>query len=113
MQAGTTGINTVRIYNPVKQSQEHDPQGTFIKKWVPELAPVPTAFVHEPWKMTYMDQVFCGFHLGENYPLPIVDLQVSGKIAREKIWGHRKNLKVKIEGKRILQTHVRNPHIQK
>jgi deoxyribodipyrimidine photo-lyase len=113
MQAGTTGINTVRIYNPVKQSQEHDPQGTFIKKWVPELAPVPTAFVHEPWKMTYMDQVFCGFHLGENYPLPIVDLKVSGKIAREKIWGHRKNLQVKKEGKRILQTHVRNPHIQK
>jgi deoxyribodipyrimidine photo-lyase len=113
MQAGTTGINTVRIYNPVKQSQEHDPQGAFIKKWVPELVPVPTAFVHEPWKMTYMDQVFCGFHLGEHYPLPIVDLQVSGKIAREKIWGHRKNLQVKKEGKRILHTHVRNPHIQK
>jgi deoxyribodipyrimidine photo-lyase len=113
MQAGTTGINTVRIYNPVKQSQEHDPQGAFIKKWVPELAPVPTAFVHEPWKMTYMDQVFCGFHLGEHYPIPIVNLKVSGKIAREKIWGHRKNLQVKKEGKRILHTHVRNPHIQK
>jgi deoxyribodipyrimidine photo-lyase len=48
MQSGTTGINTLRIYNPVKQSQDHDPEGAFIRRWVPELADVPTDWIHSP-----------------------------------------------------------------
>ena len=48
MQAGVTGTNTIRIYNPVKQAQEHDPDGAFIYKWVPELQMVPTPLLFEP-----------------------------------------------------------------
>ncbi len=107
MQAGTTGINTVRIYNPIKQSQDHDPEGVFIKKWVPELQNIPSKHVHEPWLMTEMEQVFCGISIGKSYPKPIVDLQESGKHARTKIWGHRKNQVVKEDSKRILATHTR------
>ncbi|MAJ52178.1 MAG: deoxyribodipyrimidine photolyase, partial [Flammeovirgaceae bacterium] len=107
MQAGTTGINTVRIYNPVKQSYEHDPEGIFIKKWVPELVNVPTPFIHEPFKMNHFDQSCYGIEMGVDYPFPIVNLEESGKIAREKIWGHRKGKKVKKESQRILKTHVR------
>ena len=107
MQAGTTGINTVRIYNPVKQSKDHDPEGSFIKKWIPELSNVPTEHIHEPWLMTDMDQAFCGVLIGKDYPHPIVDLQESGKHARNKIWGHRKNQAVKEDSKRILETHTR------
>jgi len=107
MQAGTTGANTIRIYNPIKQSQDHDPKGIFIKKWVPELSPVPEAQIHEPWKMTPMEQVFVGIRIGENYPQPIVDLEAAGRRARDIIWGHRKNKIVQQEKKRIIETHVR------
>ncbi|MWW23301.1 cryptochrome/deoxyribodipyrimidine photo-lyase family protein [Algibacter lectus] len=106
MQAGTTGINTVRLYNPVKNSQEHDPEGIFIKKWIPELRAVPTLHIHEPWKMTAMEQTFCNVIMGETYPNPIIDLQESARIARDKIWGHKKHPAVLQEKNRLLQTHV-------
>ncbi|MEM8506571.1 MAG: deoxyribodipyrimidine photo-lyase [Bacteroidota bacterium] len=108
MQAGTTGVNTVRIYNPVKQSKDHDPEGIFIRQWVPELAEVSEPYIHEPWKMPAMEQEFSGVFLGRDYPLPIVDLTESGKSARKKIWGHRNLAAVKEEQKRILKTHTRS-----
>ncbi len=94
------------MYNPVKQSQDHDPEGKYIKKWVPELINVPTIHIHEPWKMTKMEQTFCGLVIGKDYPSPIVDLTESGRKAREKIWGHRKHELVKEEKQRILKVHT-------
>ena len=106
MQAGTTGINTVRLYNPVKNSQEYDAEGVFIKKWIPELENVPTEHIHEPYNMTPMEQLFCGVMIGEDYPGPVVNLKESAKVARDKIWGHREHNEVKKENKRILRMHV-------
>jgi len=108
MQAGTTGINTIRMYNPIKQSYDHDLEGKFIKKWLPELKVVPQKFIQEPNKMTMMEQQIVGFELGKDYPKPIIDLVEAGKIARKKIWGHKKNEIVKQEKIRIVRTHTRN-----
>lgn len=106
MQAGTTGVNLIRMYNPIKQSKDHDPNGVFIKQWVNELKDIPTEFIHEPWKMTALDKAFNGLNI--NYPDPIVDLEKTGKTAKEKIWGQRADALVKTESQRIIKTHIRN-----
>jgi deoxyribodipyrimidine photo-lyase len=41
MQSGTTGINTTRVYNPIKQAHDHDPHGHFVRRWLPHLRKVP------------------------------------------------------------------------
>lgn len=107
MQAGTTGINTIRMYNPIKQSQDHDPEGLFIKKWIPVLKNVPKELIHEPYKMSLMEQGIAGVTIGIEYPCPIVEVGSAGKEARKNIWGHKKNDLVKKENKRILATHCR------
>ncbi len=107
MQAGTTGINTIRMYNPIKQSLDHDPEGIFIKKWLPELRPLPKELLHVPYKMSLMEQEMLGVIIGKDYPYPIVDIENAGKEARKNIWGHKTNALVRQENKRILNTHCR------
>ena len=107
MQAGITGVNTIRVYNPIHNSLKHDPDAIFIKKWLPELAKLPINFIHEPWKMTNMDMALYDFELGKCYPKPIIDPTMSRIEERKFLWGLRKSTKAMQENQKILTALVR------
>lgn len=67
MQSGVTGINTLRIYNPVKQGIDHDADGAFIRRWVPELNSLGPEAIHSPWDFPLLAPS------ANLYPRPIVD----------------------------------------
>lgn len=106
MQAGETGINNLRIYNPIKNAQEHDSEAIFIKKWVPELAHLPIPFIHEPYLMTALDQQFNNCALGEDYPNPIINIKENRKKASDILWNMKRNNLVRKESMRILAKHT-------
>ena len=114
MQAGETGINMIRIYNPVKNSMEHDKDGEFMKKWVPELKNLPINLVHEPWKINNFEEKIYDFYIGKSYSDRVVDIKETYKSASKSLWTYRRDDIVKLESKRILIRHTnsnRNPFI--
>lgn len=104
MQAGVTGMNTVRIYNPVKQSMEHDADGQFLRQWLPELRALQAPLIHRPWAIAPMEAAWLGLDL--DYPAPIVDLQAAHRRAREQLWALRDDPLVMQEAERILGRHI-------
>jgi deoxyribodipyrimidine photo-lyase len=105
MQSGTTGINTLRIYSPTKQALEHDPQGVFIRRWLPELARVPLQRLAEPWQMTPAEQRAAGCVIGRDYPGPIVDAAAAVQHARQRLYGLRGSAAARAEADAIQQRH--------
>ena len=105
MQSGTTSINKIRIYNPIKQRYDHDPEGIFIRTWVKELQYLPSKFIHEPWEIDLFRQNDSSFVLGKNYPLPIVDPIISTKTARAKLKEIRNKPDFFDIAKNILEKH--------
>jgi deoxyribodipyrimidine photo-lyase len=80
MQSGTTGINTIRIYNPEKQAGDQDPDGSFVRDWVPEFTLL-------------------------QYPGPVVDHLAAAKRARDVLWGLRKAPESRTQSQAIFKKH--------
>lgn len=80
MQSGTTGINTLRIYSPAKQARDHDPQGHYLRRWVPEID-TPA------------------------YARPVVDERVALAAAKQRLYGLRQAAEVRAEANAIQHQH--------
>ena len=105
MQSGTTGINTLRMYSPTKQAQDQDPQGVFIRRWAPELAPVPLPYLTEPWKMAETVQRIAHCTIDADYPPPIVNDKVAMKAAKDRMYGLRKTQEAREEAGGVQAKH--------
>jgi len=117
MQAGTTGINAMRVYNVTKQGIDQDPRGLFIRKYVPELRNVASDHIHEPCKMSLAMQKKVSVFIGDVkkvprdtegaqwYPAPIVDAQKTAKIAKDRVNAVRKLDSTKILANQVYIKH--------
>lgn len=104
MQSGTTGINSTRVYNPIKQAQDHDPYGKFVRRWLPHMRHVPDTWLFEPWLMPE--------HLKNNAPLsgqiikPIVDLASATRASKQRLHARRQTPDVIAGKKAVVDKHA-------
>ena len=75
--SGADAAPYFRIFNPITQASKFDPNGDFVRKYVPEIANLPDAYLFSPWEAPANTLSAAGVHLGGNYPRPIVDLKTS------------------------------------
>ena len=101
MQSGTTGINTIRMYNPYKQSEEQDPEAHFIKNNIPSFKDVPKNLLHYPETVTPFEKQL----LPPTWKKPIVNVSQSSKIAKDNIYGIRKMINHKTLAKSVFLRH--------
>ena len=118
MQSGTTGINTTRVYNPIKQAQDHDPHGRFVRQWLPELRQVPDTWLFEPWLMPHTMQAHLGVFVGTNgdtdastkgdarIAQPVVDLAQATREAKQLLHSRRQTDEVKAAKKAVVDKHA-------
>lgn len=102
MQSGVTGVHTPRIYSPAKQARDFDPTGAFIRRWVPELAPLPTHYLAEPHAAPPLMQAMLGCVVGKHYPAPLVDPKAAYAEARRTLGRWRERDEVQREAARLV-----------
>lgn len=105
MQSGTTGINATRVYNPIKQAQDHDPQGKFVRQWLPYMRKVPDTWLFEPWKMP--DELKAKLGIGiDEIPMPLVDLEQATREGKAKLYAVRTRPEVRAGKTAIVEKHA-------
>ncbi len=112
MQSGTTGINTLRIYSPIKQAQDQDPTGAFVRHWLPHLKNVPNTWIFEPYLMPKAQQLQYGCLLDIHYPAPLVDVSQAMRDARAKISAARKKEGAYLETQAVIKKHASRKGMQ-
>jgi deoxyribodipyrimidine photo-lyase len=93
------------MYDPVKQGYDHDPEGTFVRTWVPELANVKSPLIHEPWKLSPLEQREYHYTSGAAYPARIVEHQLAVRKAREILTTFRRGSEAKSAIQSTLHKH--------
>ncbi len=106
MQSGTTGINTTRVYNPLKQARDQDPRGVFVRSWLPALRRVPDVWLFEPWRMPPEAQARCGVVVGRDIPVPVVDLDTALRQAKARVHVLRARPEVQAGEAAVVQRHA-------
>ena len=106
MQSGTTGINTLRIYSPIKQAQDQDPRGAFVRHWLPALKNVPDTWIFEPYLMPKAQQLHYGCELDKHYPAPMVDIAKATREAKANITAARKKEGAYSETQAVIKKHA-------
>ncbi|WLD58174.1 deoxyribodipyrimidine photo-lyase [Salinispirillum sp. LH 10-3-1] len=91
MQAGLTGFNTLRIYNPLQQSLRKDSEGAFIRRYLPELASLPLHLQHAPWQLSPLEAQWLDTAPPTTYQQRLFDHEETGRAARERLWAWRKD----------------------
>ena len=104
MQSGTTGINTTRVYNPIKQAQDHDPQGKFVRRWLPHMRSVPDPWLFEPWKMPKPESTEATN--AQEIVTPLIDLASATREAKHRIHERRRDPEVKAGKKAVVDKHA-------
>lgn len=105
MQSGTMGINTIRIYNPMKQLHDKDSDWLFVDAYLPELARLPKHLQSSPWEISEMESIEYDFVLGLDYPFPIVDVESANRSAREILYDMKSHIDPRVK-KSIIEKHA-------
>jgi deoxyribodipyrimidine photo-lyase len=105
MQSGVTGINAIRIYDPAKQLRDHDPEGRFVRRWVPELREVPDSWLSRPELMPRSLQERVGCVVGRDYPRPVVEHASAVREARARIGAVRGSARARRLAREVYRRH--------
>jgi deoxyribodipyrimidine photo-lyase len=105
MQSGMTGINTIRMYNPIKQQWDQDPDGVFVRDWIPELSDIPLAYLATPHEIPPLLKLALPEYTTLTYPKPITDLEWATQNAKDRIFKARQDFTARQQAKQVLVKH--------
>ena len=104
MQSGTTGINTTRVYNPIKQAQDHDPHGQFVKRWLPRMRHVPQTWLFQPWLIPQDSLILDGREW--DIVQPLVDLPTAMRESKQRLHQLRQTPTVRAGKGEVIEKHA-------